>query len=115
MRYEIIPFEDSLIPVAGESLALRHRGDRQALPALPERFSHPETASTAVATFWQRKQATGVAAIQDGQLLGYLMGRTSHPGGMGVQRLGAPGVPGGCPHPVGALSRQPDTHLPRGS
>ncbi len=74
MHFEIIPFDDSLIPAAGELLALRHRGDRLALPALPERFSDPDTASTAIATFWQRKQVSGVAAVHDGQLLAYLLG-----------------------------------------
>ncbi len=74
MLFEILPFDESLIPAAGELLAARHRGDRLALPALPECFSHPETASTAITTFWEHKQVTGVAAIQDGQLLGYLLG-----------------------------------------
>jgi len=37
MLFEILPFAESLIPAAGELLAARHRGDRLALPALPER------------------------------------------------------------------------------
>jgi len=114
MRYEIILFKDSLIPADGEPLALRHRQDRQALPALPNHFSDPETASTAMTTFWQHKQATGVAAIQDGQLLGYPLGELVIEEEWGCSAWVRLGAPGGCPHPVGALSRQPDTHLPRG-
>lgn len=37
MPFEILPFDDSLIPAAGALLAERQRGDCQALPALPER------------------------------------------------------------------------------
>lgn len=74
MRFEILPFEDALIPAAGELLAGRHRRDHQALPALPERFSDPLLAAQAISTLWQRKLVTGVAAVDAGRLLGYLIG-----------------------------------------
>jgi GNAT superfamily N-acetyltransferase len=74
VHFDILHFDESLIPAAGELLAARHRGDHQALPALPQCFSDPSIAAQAVAALWQRKQVTGMAALQDGRLLGYLLG-----------------------------------------
>jgi GNAT superfamily N-acetyltransferase len=74
LTLEIVPFEPAWIPAAGALLAERHRRDRQAWPALPARFEDPAAAETAVAAAWRRPRVSGVAAVADGRLLGYLLG-----------------------------------------
>lgn len=74
MPTEIIPFHTDLIPAAGALLAQRHQRDRAALPELSVRFEDPAQARTAVAAAWQRTGASGVAALNGGRLVGYLIG-----------------------------------------
>lgn len=74
ISFEIVPFDITLISEAGSLLAARHRRDRIVLPLLPERFEQVEAASQAVQATWQKPDATGVAALDGGKLLGYMIG-----------------------------------------
>lgn len=74
MSIEIIPLTEDLIPQCGELLAGRQERDRRILPQLPARFEDPQVAAAAVVAALARKHARGVAAVQDGRLLGYLIG-----------------------------------------
>lgn len=70
----IVPFAPDLFPGAARLLAQRHQRDRTFLPVLPERFAEPAVAEQAIAAAWQRKQASGVAALVDDQVVAYLIG-----------------------------------------
>jgi len=70
----IIPFQPDLVPEAGNLLALRHQRDRTHLPTLPTRFEDPIVASKAVETSLKRNSASGVAAMDGGRMLGYMIG-----------------------------------------
>jgi len=74
MRPEIVPFHEELLLQAAELLARRHARDRAALPLLPARFETPRAALSAVRDVWHRDWARGVAALREGQLLGFLIG-----------------------------------------
>jgi ribosomal protein S18 acetylase RimI-like enzyme len=74
MSIDIVPFQDDLIADAAELLAQRHARDRQLLPDLPPRFADLAGARLAIDAIWQRSHACGVAAVDAGRLLGYLIG-----------------------------------------
>ncbi len=71
---ELVPFHDDLLPAAAQLLAARHRRDRAALPELPARFEDPAIARVAVEAAWRRPRTSGMAALSDGRLVGYLIG-----------------------------------------
>ncbi len=77
MRHELIPFTESHLPSAGTLLAARHARDRAAFPELPARFEDAKVATKAVETLFSKKSAFGFAAIQDGELIAYLIGETA--------------------------------------
>ncbi|MEZ4771033.1 MAG: hypothetical protein R2844_21765 [Caldilineales bacterium] len=74
-RFEVVPFEKEMIHDAGRLLAQRHRSDRATLPDLPAGFESPDAAATAISATLEEPGATGVAAVRDSQLLGYMLGR----------------------------------------
>lgn len=74
MTVEIVPFETRMLAEAGELFALRQRRQRLARPELPARFEKSNDAYVAVEALWKREWASGVAAVSDGKLLGYLLG-----------------------------------------
>lgn len=74
MPVEIVPFHVGLLPAAAELLARRHARDRAAGPLLPARFEEPRTALAAVREVWSKPFTSGVAALRDGKLVGYLLG-----------------------------------------
>ena len=74
MNVAIIPFHEGLLPAAADLLARRHTRDRLAMPLLPARFETARSALAAVREVWHKPWTTGVAALRDGRLLGYLMG-----------------------------------------
>lgn len=74
MRFELVPFTPELLADAGALLALRHAADRAVQPLLPARFEQPDQASEAVGAALQRPNASGVAAVMDSRLIGYLIG-----------------------------------------
>ena len=71
---QLVPFDDSHLDGAAMLLAARHRRDRQHEPALPERFAEPSAALAAVRSAWREADASGAAALRDGQLVGFLIG-----------------------------------------
>jgi ribosomal protein S18 acetylase RimI-like enzyme len=71
---KIIPFTTEHIEDAGTLLATRHRRDRAARPELPERLTRVEDARAAVKAALEKPFAEGVAAVDGGRLLGYLIG-----------------------------------------
>ena len=74
-RFEIVPFDEELVADASRLLAQRHRRDRATLPDLPAGFETPAAAAAAVSATLELAGTTGVAAVRDSQLLGYMMGR----------------------------------------
>jgi GNAT superfamily N-acetyltransferase len=73
-RMEIVPFDATMVPAAAALLAARHRAQRALLPLLPERFGDAAAAIAAVEAAWAEPHTSGVAAMADGSLLGYLIG-----------------------------------------
>jgi GNAT superfamily N-acetyltransferase len=76
MKTKFSPFTKELLPDAGKLLSERHQFNRAALPALPTRFEDPQVATKAVETLWNKKSASGFAALRDGKLVAYLIGET---------------------------------------
>ena len=74
-RFEIVPFENEMVAEAGRLLAQRHRRDRATLPDLPAGFEAPAAAAAAVSATLEQSGTTGVAAVRDSQLMGYMLGR----------------------------------------
>jgi ribosomal protein S18 acetylase RimI-like enzyme len=75
MRIELVPFQESLISQAGELLAQRHRRDRAIQPWLPIQFEDPALAQEAVSQELDRERSSAVAALNDGRLLGFMIGK----------------------------------------
>jgi ribosomal protein S18 acetylase RimI-like enzyme len=73
-RLEVVPFSDGHLDVAGRLLAARHARQREAEPALPERYEDPVAATAEVEEAWHAESATGATAIRDGRVVGYLIG-----------------------------------------
>jgi ribosomal protein S18 acetylase RimI-like enzyme len=71
---KLVDFTPDRLPQAAALLAARHARDRHALPDLPARFEAADAAQVAVAAAWQRPHASGAAAVEGDQLLGYLIG-----------------------------------------
>lgn len=74
MAIEIVPFHVGLLPAAAELLARRHARDRAAGLLLPARFEEPRTALASVREVWSKRFTSGMAALRDGKLVGYLLG-----------------------------------------
>jgi ribosomal protein S18 acetylase RimI-like enzyme len=73
-RLEVVPFSDEQLDDAGRLLAARHRSQREAEPALPERFEDPVAARAEVEEAWLADGASGATAIRDGRVVGFLIG-----------------------------------------
>lgn len=71
---EIVPFTDDHLDGAAELLAARQAALRETEPLLPARFTEPGAARAAIAAVWGAEDATGVAAVREGSLVGYLIG-----------------------------------------
>ena len=82
MKTKYVPFNTEMIPDAGKLLAERHKCNRERLPLLPERFEDTRAATKAVEALWQEKYTNGFAALRDGRMVAYLIGKTTtHPWG----------------------------------
>jgi GNAT superfamily N-acetyltransferase len=75
MRYDIVSFVPSHTAAAAELLSARHRAVRTQLPALPAAFETPAVARAAVERLLENEECTAFAAVADGQVTGYLIGR----------------------------------------
>jgi GNAT superfamily N-acetyltransferase len=71
---ELVPFHDNFLADAAELLAGRYQRDRAVLPELPARFEDTAIAREAVQAAWRRPRTSGVAALSDGRLAGFLFG-----------------------------------------
>jgi GNAT superfamily N-acetyltransferase len=71
---DVRPFEDSDVTAAGRLLAARHVEHRQHVPLLAERYESDEAATAEVAAAWSADGASGAVAIDNGQVVGYLLG-----------------------------------------
>jgi ribosomal protein S18 acetylase RimI-like enzyme len=78
MKIDLFPFTDEFYLQAGELLAQAHHRDRVFQPLLPVRFEDPIFAQEAVRQELEKNRSTAVIAISDGQLLGFMIGRTVH-------------------------------------
>ncbi len=74
MQGEIVPFQSDMLDDAGQLLAERHALDRARLSHLPQRFEESAVAQAAVAALWERPHTNGVAVVEQGRLLGFMMG-----------------------------------------
>jgi GNAT superfamily N-acetyltransferase len=74
VKCEIVPFDVEMLAPAGELFALRQQRQRLVRSELPARFENAADARAAVEAVWRRERASGVAAINGGRLLGYLIG-----------------------------------------
>jgi GNAT superfamily N-acetyltransferase len=73
----LTPFADQHLPSAAELLSARHRAHRAAEPLLPARFEEPAVALKAIEAIWRKPEASGLAAVAGGRLVGYMLG-TAH-------------------------------------
>ena len=76
---DLRPFGDEHLDAAGRLLAERHRRHREAEPLLPPAFEDPAAARTAVEEAWRADGASGVVALLDGDVAGYLVGAPRAP------------------------------------
>ncbi len=74
MRITLVPFEEKHLEQAGELLARRHQANRDAEQALPFQFTDPPIARAAVETTWRTPRAEGLVALEQGRMIGYLIG-----------------------------------------
>jgi len=78
-RFEIRSLDDDLLEGAGRLLAERHRAQRSREPALDAAFEDPAVARDAIARLLAADEVTGLAAVRDGALAGYLVGAARDP------------------------------------
>lgn len=71
-------FDEGHLDAAAGLLAARHRRDRQDEPRLPARFAELAGARAAIEAIRRETGASGVVALRDGQLAGYLIGAPDH-------------------------------------
>ena len=76
---EIHPFADEHLDEAARLLAARHARHRAAEPLLSATYEAPGAARTAVEEAWLAEGASGAVALQDGRLVGYLVGAPRAP------------------------------------
>jgi ribosomal protein S18 acetylase RimI-like enzyme len=72
--FELIPFGKDMMADAASLLAGRHSRHRASFPELPARFGDGDVAWKALEAAWERPRASGMAALENGRLIGYLFG-----------------------------------------
>jgi GNAT superfamily N-acetyltransferase len=82
----IVPFQGKYIEEAAAMFAARFKQQRQAVPILPARMEDPSVTATLLE--WLMGQQTGLAAFENGNLVGYL-GWLQAREFRGTQRTGA--------------------------
>lgn len=73
-RIEICAFAEEHLDSAGSLLAARHREHRAVEPLLLEDFEDADAARDEVASLWAQTHASGAVAVQEGQVVGFLLG-----------------------------------------
>ena len=74
MTASIVPFAKEHITAAGALLAARHQRDREWAPDLPPRYADADAARSALQQTLSEEGISGVAAMQAGNLAGFLLG-----------------------------------------
>lgn len=98
---QIVPFEAEMLQEASSLLAARYRAQRKRTPLLPIRFEDEVEAKFALIHILAQSGVSGVAAISQGQLVGYLLGQLHinsirgrhtwiYPAGFGVREDSTP-------------------------
>jgi len=72
---KIVPFTAEMIAEAGRLLALCHQRARTVIDALPSRFEAEQDAVRALQIEWEKTGASGVAALDGEQFVGYIIGQ----------------------------------------
>lgn len=75
MKITLAPLEAELIDQAGDLLAQRHCRDRVAQPWLPGQYEDSALAREYLSQELGQEKSSGVAALRDGRLLGYMVGK----------------------------------------
>ena len=70
----IVPFTDEHLDGAATLLAERHRAQRAVEPGLDPRYEEPAAARAEIEALLGTDGASGVAAVQDGDVVGFLLG-----------------------------------------
>jgi GNAT superfamily N-acetyltransferase len=68
---QIIPFDTRHIPAASSLFACRFKNQRQTVPILPDRLENPAEVAILIERMLQNH--SGLAAVKDGELVGYLL------------------------------------------
>ena len=68
------PLAEEHLDGAAVLLAARHAASRRAEPALDPRYEEPDAARAEIAGLVAREGASGVVAVRDGEIAGYLVG-----------------------------------------
>jgi ribosomal protein S18 acetylase RimI-like enzyme len=71
---KLVDFNHELLDAAGRLLAQRHQSDRARLVVLPSAFEDPKNANDAIRAIWGRDTRRGFAAVNDENLVGFLIG-----------------------------------------
>lgn len=71
----IVPFTPAHIAAAAKLLSERQRAVRAQIPALPAAYEDPAAARDALERLLDNRDCTALAAVADGQVTGYLVGR----------------------------------------
>ncbi|MBT6814710.1 MAG: GNAT family N-acetyltransferase [Anaerolineae bacterium] len=75
MKTKLIPFTKDMISEAGALLARRHQRNRKTLPFLTGRFEKKEISEKAINLLFEKKNSSGYAAIRNGKMVAYFLGR----------------------------------------
>lgn len=76
---DLAPFSEAHLDAAAALLAARHRADRAGASLLPARFEAPAEVRAQVAAALAAPRASGVVALRNGRLTGYLIGEVTIP------------------------------------
>ncbi|HZG17335.1 MAG TPA: hypothetical protein VE710_20325 [Candidatus Bathyarchaeia archaeon] len=101
--WEIVPFETFMLEEASVLLAEQQQINRMSAPLLPNRYVEPSKSASALEAVWKSTGATGVAAIHNQKMSGYLIGNVSinsirgrhawiHPAGAALKKDGDPDI-----------------------
>lgn len=80
MALNVAPFQEEHLDGAALLLAQRHTRDRSLEPALPAAFASPEVTRPLLEQQLREAGASGVAALRDGALVGFLLATPVLPG-----------------------------------
>jgi ribosomal protein S18 acetylase RimI-like enzyme len=76
---DVVPFSDEHLDDAARLLAARQARQREAEPALPERYEDPSAAREEIEQLWRMEGASGASALREGRVVGYLIGTSREP------------------------------------